>query len=112
MANPNKMIADSARLAKKLKGDIGNLMSLYEDLFRDIDLKFRTEFMNQKGSTEGLEDFYTLLLDLKANRSKLKNIFSLMSRLKDITKYDVNETEKKIEDSKEKIEEIIDGSFR
>jgi len=112
MANPNKMISDSTRMSKKLKGEIGKLMALYDELFKDIDRKFRTEYVNQNGSIDGLEDFYTLLMDLKINKSKLKNIFSLMSRMKDLTKYDINEAEKKIEDEKEKIEEIIDGSFR
>lgn len=111
MANPNKMIAESSKLTKKLKDDLKRLMALYDELHRDVDTKFKTEYINQNGSTDGLEDFYALILDLKTNRSKLKNTFSLLSRLKDITKYDIDETEKKIDDEKE-IEDIIDGTFK
>lgn len=111
MANPKKMIGESTKLTKKLKDDLKKLMALYEDLFRDVDMKFRNEYVRQNGTTDGLEYFYALILDLKANRSKLKNTFSLLSRLKDITKYDIDESEKKVDEEK-KIEDIIDGTFR
>lgn len=111
MADSNKMIADSLRQTKKLKDDLKKLIDLYDVLFKDVDKRFRSEYMHQKGSTDGLEDFYTLILDLKTNRSKLKNTFSLLTRLKDLSKYDINETERKLDEEKE-IEQIIDGSFK
>lgn len=91
MSEVNKMISDVSSLSKKIAKDLDTLSSVYHRLFDDINHRFKEELLRQNGKINGLEDFYSLVILLKADKTKVRNALSILGGLKDISQFNVSE---------------------
>lgn len=91
MSEVNKMISDVSSLSKKVAKDLTTLTHVYHMLFDDINHRFKEELVRQNGKIDGLEDFYSLLITLKGDKTKVRNALSLLGGLKDISQFNVSE---------------------
>ena len=91
MPDLNKVRNDVSVIRKKAINDLGEMHRLYTELEHDIGHKFREEYQNNNRSMKGLEDFHMLHLMCKKNLMAVKNAHSLISRMKDISKFDISE---------------------
>lgn len=101
MPNSNKIISDIVKIEKRMKKDLKDINKFYSILYDDVSDTFKSELMNQNGKIQGLEDFYALLMDVKSNRFKTRNMLQLILKLKDISDYSINSMKEEIEDNKE-----------
>jgi len=106
MSDTNKMISDISSLSKKVNKDIMRLMEVYNMLFNDVNHRFKEEYVRQNGKINGLEDFYSLVITLKGDKTKVANAFGLINRLKDISQFNISE--EALEEQQEKINELKD----
>lgn len=101
MPDLNKMINNLSIIQKKAIEDLDEMFRIYKDLERDVSQKFKQEVQDNKGSMNGLEDFHALNYMCKKNLTYVKNAHAMISRLKDISKFDINEegdTDKEIKE--------------
>jgi len=108
MSEVNKMISDVSSLSKKIAKDLDTLSSVYHRLFDDINRRFKEELLRQDGKIKGLEDFYSLVILLKGDKTKVRNVLSILGGLKDISHFNVSEEALEEErDRKSEAEEMI-----
>ncbi len=108
MSEVNKMISDVSSLSKKIAKDLDTLSSVYHRLFDDINHRFKEELLRQNGKINGLEDFYSLVILLKGDKTKVRNALSILGGLKDISQFNVSEEALEEErDRKAEAEEMI-----
>lgn len=91
MADMNKTRDDITNILKKIKRDMSTLCGLYDNLSNEIEKSFREELGEQKGSIEGLEDFYQLTISIKRNAMIVKNSAGLLNKMKNISNYNITE---------------------
>jgi hypothetical protein len=93
---------------KKVQKDIKELFSLYRSFQSEIESRFREEINEQGGRLEGLEDFYSFSLITKRNMQNIGNTLALISRVKDVSGYDITEeTSTPVIKDKEKDKKVI-----
>ena len=107
MADLNTSVTKVTALKEKIKKDVSTLISLYSDLKKEIDHKFKEELKLQKGDYNGLEDFYALVMMLKKDTQTSVGVLSLLKRLNDLSGFSISEIEDKIEDTK-KLEDLFE----
>ena len=100
MVNVNSAMKDVSVLTKKIAKDLGTLAKTYQGLSETLKAKFKEE-VAYNGSFEGLEVFNSLSVSVSRNLGSVRNIGYLMSRLRDLSSFDVSEIE----------EEIINGDI-
>ena len=91
MPDPNKMRNDVMSLADKINRDISSLTKKYKALATEVDKRFRDELRVQSGDMDGLDDFYRLMLIVKKNAQVSQQALFLMSKMVDISKFDISE---------------------
>jgi hypothetical protein len=103
MPNLNKIASDTASLRTKLLGDIDALVRMYGALESEVGQRFKEEYSKNSGKIQGLEDFYALNQMVRKNMISVKQAHSIISRMKDISGFDISE---ELEEDKE-IEELL-----
>jgi hypothetical protein len=88
---------------KKVLEDLKELSKRYSEFQREVDSRFRDELRDQNGKIDGLEDFYGLNLLVKRNCQNISNAYSIISRLKDVSEFNISE----ISEEKKQIAEIF-----
>ena len=91
MSDVSKMISNVSSLSKKIGKELIKLSMSYDELFNEVDRRFKEELSRQNGKINGLEDFYSLFLSLKQDRNKIRNSAHLMGGLRDISQFNVSE---------------------
>ncbi len=106
MPDPNKMRDGIDTLSKKIKRDMGALAAQYGGLANEVNRRFRDELREQNGKMDGLEDFYQLTMLVKRNAQVANHVLGMMSKMTDISSYDISEDTEKKDDVEELIEEL------
>lgn len=109
MPDPNKMRDNISALLRKLRRDAGNLSAQYNNLSDEVQKRFRDELREQKGSMDGLEDFYQLSVLVKRNAQISGNVLGMLSKLSDISSFDITEEIDKKDDVEDLIEELTEN---
>jgi hypothetical protein len=105
MSDPNYMRNEVSELTRKIQKQLKELLGMYKNFHDEIETRFREELREQEGELAGLEDFYGLSLSIKRNTQNVGNALTLMSRLKDLSGFDISETpEKSVE---KQIKELV-----
>ena len=105
MPDINKIKDDVDTLTKKIKTDLGTLGRIYSDFSSEVESRFKDEFREQKGKMDGLEDFYSLKLIVNRNSQSINNALGIISRLKNVSDFNISELADKSEDKN--IKELI-----
>lgn len=108
MPNPNKMRDSISTITHKIRKDMGTLSAQYHDLSGEINKRFREELREQKGSMDGLEDFYQLSVLVKRNAQVANHMLGMLSKLTDISGYNITEEIEK-DDVEDLIEELTES---
>lgn len=95
MPNLNKIVADSSNLRKKVLKDLKKLQDIYAMFSSEVNDRFRREY-KEAGSLKGLEDFYSFNNTVKKNMNSVRNAVMLLSHMKDVEKYRIEEIEEKL----------------
>lgn len=95
-------------LTTKSKKDLAAIAKLYQSLSKEIEKRFREELREQHNRMDGLEDFYQLSLLVKKNAQFSVNVLGMLSKLSDISGYDISEEIEK-EDNLDKIVNDLAG---
>lgn len=82
---------DVSSKTKKIQKELKELFGLYRNFQSEIETRFREEYNEQGGKLDGLEDFYSFSLIAKRNMQNVGNALALMSRIKDVSGYDITE---------------------
>lgn len=108
MPDPNKMRDGINSLSKKIKRDVGALAAQYGDFANEVNRRFREELREQKGKMDGLEDFYQLTMLVKRNAQVANHVLGMMSKMTDVSSYDISEETDKKDEVEELIEELTE----
>lgn len=111
MPDVNKIIADVTSIGKRSLKDLRTMVEAYEILVKEVDSTFKEEIRFQDGKSDGLEDFYALLVSIKKNKISIINAMTLIERLKNISDFNISEetiekVHKEVKETKE-LEEIL-----
>jgi thiamine monophosphate kinase len=96
-----KIISDADAMKKKIVGDMQGFLAVYIGLEKEINKRFQEEYRASNNQLKGLEDFHMLSYISKKNLNSVKTACNLISRLGDISGFDIeeqDETIKAIED--------------
>jgi hypothetical protein len=77
---------------------------MYGSLESEVGLRFREEHSKNAGRMEGLEDFYMLNQIVKKNLISVKQAYSIVHRMKDISGYDITEEIEEVKEAREEKE--------
>lgn len=104
MADINNMLADLAARGEKIRKDLEEVSRAYGRLESEMRHRYRDELSYNRGSSEGLEDFFMLNATIRRNSMAVRNAAVLMKKVKDLSGYDISEEEilDKIFDKKRK----------
>lgn len=91
MKDLNKLSSESESLRKRTLKDIDGLLSIYSDYNSSIESSFREEMIRNKGSMNGMEDFYMLRNAVRKNFMAVKGAHSMLHRMSAVSGYDVKE---------------------
>ena len=105
MPDLNKIKDDANTLTKKIRTDLETLGKIYSDFNSEVESRFKDEFREQKGKIDGLEDFYSLKLIVNRNSQSINNALGIISKLKNISDFNISEMSEKLEEKK--IKELI-----
>jgi hypothetical protein len=108
MPDPNKMRDSISTKTNKIRKDMGALSAQYQDLSKEIHRRFREELREQKGSMDGLEDFYQLSMLVKRNAQVANHMLGMLSKLTDISGYNITEETEK-DDVERLVEELTES---
>ena len=108
MPDPNKMRDKIDNLSKKIKQDVGALAAQYGNLSGEVNKRFRDELREQKGKMDGLEDFYQLSILVKRNAQVVNHVLGMLSKVTDISSFDISEEVEKKDEVEELIEELTE----
>ena len=92
MVNVNKTMKGISAVKGKIMKDLKIMIGMYEEVSSDVQKRFNNEF-KASGSMNGLEDFYLLNQILKKNTISTKNSLTLLSKMRDISNFNVIEEE-------------------
>lgn len=104
MADLNNIKNEVTAATKKVLEDLKALTWKYAEFQKEIESKFRDELRSQNGKIDGLDDFYSLNLIVKRNSQNVNNAFSIVSKLKDVSSFNIDEIS---EADNKKLEEIF-----
>lgn len=93
MSDVNKAIAALSAKKKKILKDLEEMAGAYGKLEADMRRRYKDEISYNKGSTEGLEDFYMLNALIRRNGMAVKNAAGLIGKMKDMSGYEISEEE-------------------
>ena len=77
-------------MQKKVERELGGLVKAYDGFYSEIQKRFRDEYQTT-GTMIGLEDFSRFGSVVKHNKTIVQNIFTTLSRLKNIEDFDISE---------------------
>lgn len=75
-----KMIIELENLRKKLIQDSDNFLNLYMNFEKELRKRFDNEYLNNKGSIEGLEDFRKMVLLSQKNCNIIRTVNNLLKK--------------------------------
>ena len=102
MANPDNMKREVSELTRDVQKQLKELLGLYKSFQDEIEVRFREELREQEGELAGLEDFYGLNLYIRRNTQNVSSALTLLSRMKDISGFDISEAPEKAIEKKVK----------
>lgn len=91
MSDLNNIKDEVTVATKKVLEDLKVLSRKYLEFQKEIESKFRDELRGQNGKIDGLDDFYSLNLIVKRNSQNISNAFSIVSKLKDVSSFNIDE---------------------
>ena len=91
MPDINKMISDANAMRSNVLKGLKEYLTLYYDLEKEVQSRFQEEYGHNNHKIAGLEDFHMLSYRCKKNLSAVKSAFNIVSRMSDISGFDISE---------------------
>lgn len=91
MSDLNNIKDEVSVATKKVLEGLKVLSRKYVEFQKEIESKFRDELRGQNGKIDGLDDFYSLNLIVKRNSQNISNAFSIISKLRDVSSFNIDE---------------------
>lgn len=102
MPDINKMISDANAMRGNVLKGLKEYLTMYYGLEKEVQSRFQEEYGQNNHKIAGLEDFHMLSYRCKRNLNTIKSSFNLISRMSDLSGFDINE-----EDIVKEIDKIL-----
>jgi hypothetical protein len=100
MSDLPKMINDVNAMKKKVQRDLKKFTMTYSELSEEVNKKFQEEYRFNNYKIDGLEEFQHLLSTCKKNAIVAKSTVGILSRISEISNFDISEETDTTEDKK------------